>query len=43
MEYMEKELNCNGICISSIFPFAKPVSTGIPNQTCAVSVKDLMT
>ena len=29
-EYMEVKTDCSGICTAAIFPFATPVSTGIP-------------
>ena len=39
MEYMEVKYDCNGICRSSIFPFAKPAALGSPQATCALAVK----
>ena len=39
MEYLEVKYECNGICTSSIFPFAKPAAIGSPSTQCALAVK----
>jgi hypothetical protein len=29
-EYMEVQTECSGVCKTAIFPFATPITTGIP-------------
>lgn len=40
LEYFESQFKCSGICDTALFYWTRPITDGIPEQTCLTYLKD---